>query len=340
MRSFILLAIFGLFFHHSIQAKISFESEVLPILKKNCFQCHEEGRNDRRKPKAGLRLDAAWAILAGSDEGAVIEGGDAKSSELYRRISLPNDDRDLMPPKSRRERKKDKPSRLSAKEIKLVKLWINEGAEFGDWEGNLKGMPKIEETEAATENASGGEPGKPVNNRATTYTSPLEDNYERLAESLPAIEEKAWGSVTEAGARVERLTRDSPLLSVDFRLTATETTDQEIATLSEIAEHIAHLDLSRTNLTDEGLNLLSKMPNLVRLNLSETAAGDNAASLLEKASELRYLNFYSTQLSDEGLRLLEDLPKLESIFLWQSNVTPAGARELEKALQNAKVSFR
>ena len=55
--------------------KIDFEKQIWPILERSCVKCHkapfeENGRTI--KPKAGLRMDGAWAISLGSENGAVM----------------------------------------------------------------------------------------------------------------------------------------------------------------------------------------------------------------------------------------------------------------------------
>ncbi|MDF1851320.1 MAG: hypothetical protein P1U85_10835 [Verrucomicrobiales bacterium] len=298
---------------------VDFESEILPVLEAKCVECHkapyeENGRT--KKPKAGLRLDAAWAILAGSEDGAVLVPKDADKSSLFARVTLPEDDDDFMPPVG-------KADPLTKQEIKSLRKWINEGADFGDWEGNLEGKPKVTKKE---------DEAPPV--------SEVQLTYEKLASKLPKIEEDAWKEVTAAGGRVARLSSQSPLLSVDYRLVKDDATDKSLVPLQSIAPHIAHLDLSQTSISDAGLSVLQQSPNLVRLNLSQTAIGDEAMGNLKGLAELRYLNLYGSQVSDNGLQVLHSLKNLEAVYLWQSKATPAGAKSLEKALPDARIILK
>src|SRR5690606_4482891 len=72
------------------------------------------------KEKAGLRLDKFEHIMRGADAGEVLVSGDEKSSELFRRITLPDSDEEVMPG--------DGKPLLSADEIKIIELWIASGA--------------------------------------------------------------------------------------------------------------------------------------------------------------------------------------------------------------------
>ena len=57
------------------------ESDVLPILTKNCMGCHGGLRKE-----GGLDLRTVPAILAGGESGPAIVAGDVDKSELWRRV--------------------------------------------------------------------------------------------------------------------------------------------------------------------------------------------------------------------------------------------------------------
>lgn len=101
-------------------AEIDFLRDVEPILKRNCFRCHA-GEN----VEAGLRLDLADAIFgaADSDESIVVPGK-AGESLLLARIA-DEEYGDIMPLDG---------EPLSAKDIALLRRWIQAGAEVpSDW---------------------------------------------------------------------------------------------------------------------------------------------------------------------------------------------------------------
>lgn len=298
---------------------VDFEKELLPVFEAKCVDCHkapyeENGRT--KKPKAGLRMDAAWAIQAGSENGSVLKAGDPGKSELFYRVTLPHDDDDFMPPQG-------KADPLTEAEVALFKTWIEEGADFGDWIGNTEGKP------ADTTNSGDKVP-----------VSEIQEVYKRLAGSLPELKEEQWAGVSEAGARVARISKKSPLVSVDFRLSPEKATPEAIGTIAAIAPHVSELDLSKTPVQGDSLSILTETENLTRLNLSQTEIGDDALKHIGQLKELRYLNLYGTKVSDTGLKHLHSLPNLEAVYLWQSKATPKGAKALEKALPEAKVNIK
>ena len=91
-------------------------SPAASVLETHCYECHGSSQQE-----SGLRLDDRGAILAGGESGepAVVPGR-AMASELVRRITLPRDDEDAMPPDGRK--------RLSADEMLLLIDWIHAGA--------------------------------------------------------------------------------------------------------------------------------------------------------------------------------------------------------------------
>ncbi|MEO2015088.1 MAG: PSD1 and planctomycete cytochrome C domain-containing protein [Fuerstiella sp.] len=105
----------------AVQAvEIEFNRDVRPILSNHCFTCHGP---DTATREADLRLDKRAAALQEADSGeSAIVPGNVHASELFRRIT--SDDADeRMPPV-------DGPKQLDAKQIAILKAWIEQGAEY------------------------------------------------------------------------------------------------------------------------------------------------------------------------------------------------------------------
>ena len=100
--------------------KIDFNSQIRPILSAHCFHCHGP---DEKSRKAKLRLDLREEAVRERDELFPIKPGDLKKSEMIRRISLPKDSDDVMPPSEA-----DNP--LKSAQIELLKKWVQQGAPY------------------------------------------------------------------------------------------------------------------------------------------------------------------------------------------------------------------
>lgn len=104
--------------------KIEFNRDIRPILSNNCFLCHGP---DVKHREGGLRLDQREGAIAKLESGHVgIVPNDPNASEIIKRILSQNPD-EQMPPKASGKS-------LTAAEIKTLKQWIEEGAEYqGHW---------------------------------------------------------------------------------------------------------------------------------------------------------------------------------------------------------------
>jgi uncharacterized membrane protein len=112
---------------------VDFEKQVLPILKEKCFKCHQKEHEEDgkvKKPKGGLRLDNAEAIMKGGKEnpGETVVPGKPDASWLLKTTMLPESDDMAMPPEG-------KGDRVTAEEQALIKKWLEAGAKFGSWKG-------------------------------------------------------------------------------------------------------------------------------------------------------------------------------------------------------------
>jgi len=107
-----------------------FTAVIAPMLANKCVACH-----GAQKSKGGLRLDSLAALLAGSDDGAVLLPGDAAQSPLVQRLLLPADSDDHMPPAG-------KPP-LTAAEITVLQWWVAAGAPATNTLNELAPPPEV-----------------------------------------------------------------------------------------------------------------------------------------------------------------------------------------------------
>ncbi len=99
---------------------ISFNFDIRPILSDNCYICHGPDSSSRQ---AGLRLDLReYATMKNGEGRTAVNPGNWKKSELIRRITS-SDPEVMMPPPQMK-------STLDAREIELLKQWIQDGAKW------------------------------------------------------------------------------------------------------------------------------------------------------------------------------------------------------------------
>lgn len=94
-----------------LSAELDFAHQIVPVLSKHCAECHMDGAQ-----KGGFSMNTREAILAGSENGPVVEVGNA--AESYFVDVLVTDEAERMPPKG---------PRLTEQEVDLIRQWIDGG---------------------------------------------------------------------------------------------------------------------------------------------------------------------------------------------------------------------
>jgi len=278
---------------------IDYAKQIRPILADNCYKCH-----NAKKQKGKLRMDTLAFMQKGGKDGKIFTPGDPAKSEMYRRITLPKEDDDVMPPEG---------DLLPKDKIALIKEWIAQGAKFGDWKSD--------------EGAAGA-------GKAEEASAPKEIQLPKVA----AADAGAIEKIRQTGALAMPLAQDTNLVEVDLNLVGDKVENTQLALLTPLDVQMAVLNLARTKVTDDGLKSVEGMTNLRKLHLENTKVGDAGLAHLKGLSNLEYLNLYGTPVTDAGLAQLEGLKNLKSLFLWQTKVTPEGVDKLKKALPQCEIN--
>ena len=261
-----------------------FRARVAPILEKHCVGCH-----GAEKHKAGLRVDTFEHVLRGGEAGKVIKPGNAKDSELFRRITLPATDDEVMP--------SDGKPLLSADEIKIMELWIASGAS------------------ATTPLAEF--PTAPVPRLTKAVHVALAPDWRPLGREIAALEK-------ETGLRlVPRSQVSTDGLILRTASAPRRCDDAALAKLAPIASLIVDAELARTKVTDAGLKTLASWENLRTLDLTRTAITSEGLPAVATLQKLETLNLTGTAVDDRGVAPLRALPALKRIWLYGTKATEA-----------------
>lgn len=279
---------------------------VRPVLQRHCVTCHAPGA-----ARGGLVLDTPEAILKGGDHGPVVTPGRALGSELVRRVWLPAEHPDAMPPRGQRA--------LPAADAGLLRWWVDSGASFEQPLADVEIPPEILPViEARLGPISRGGPTLP----------PV---------TLPPPDPARLEAVRARAVDVRPLADGSPFLQV--RLTGRDTAgdDARVASLAPLAPHVVWLTLADSGITDAAFPAIARMANLTRLDVSRTAATDSGLHALGPLGQLEALNLYGTGITDAGITALAALPRLRRVYLWQTAVTPEGVARLKTAAPKLEV---
>jgi mono/diheme cytochrome c family protein len=92
---------------------VDYVRDIRPILSRKCYSCHGP-----KKQKSGFRLDTVAAAIEGGEAGPAIVPGKSNRSRLIQ-VVTGADEVPAMPPEG---------PRLTAKQIALLRAWIDQGA--------------------------------------------------------------------------------------------------------------------------------------------------------------------------------------------------------------------
>lgn len=116
LASILLLASMNVLNAEERSEKISFMREVLPILKDNCFACH-----DAKNHKGKYDMTSFDTFIKGGSRGEAVIAGKPEESFLWTLTS--GQEEPKMPPK-------EAGTKLTPRQVALLERWIKEGATF------------------------------------------------------------------------------------------------------------------------------------------------------------------------------------------------------------------
>ncbi|RKN82448.1 DUF2231 domain-containing protein [Ulvibacterium marinum] len=279
---------------------------VQPMMDGKCVSCHNPG-----KKKGDLLLTSYSELMKGGENGEVVVVGDAGASELFRRITLPENHDDFMPSEGKRP--------LTDEEVDIIEFWITAGAFPKGYVTKLDSKKEITET---------------------VYTYLGLDKNSIFNQTVDPPNTTLIDSLTDNGFIINRLMRDNYFLDANFSLSERKIARTDLDLLLNLKEQLVWLDLSHSGVTDEHLQKLGQLENLVKLNLSGNVISDNGIQHLSKLAHLESLNLYDTKVSEGLIDLLPKLSRLKSIYLWKTHIGDTLAVRLQEEYKNLTIIYK
>ncbi len=261
-----------------------FGGRVAPIFAARCVTCHGPD-----KIKGKLRLDSYALLTAGGANGPVIAPGNSDTSELYRRITLPIFHDEFMPAEG--------DPALSEDEIKLIALWIDQGASPDVTPDAIEGAPVFDTASL------------PVEVVVPDY-DPVAAAADRaeLANAVVEIQEKFPHILTYVSRNTGDLDLNATMMRGNFG-------DTEFALFEPVLGRIVRADLTATSITDQSAPLLLRMSNTTTLRLNQTTIGENLVLELSNLSSLKSLNLLGITISNDTKTLLTQVENLDHLYM-------------------------
>lgn len=304
-------------------AASEYDARIAPVFSSYCTACHGETRT-----KGGLALNTPASILAGGEDGPVLVPGDAANSDLIRRMRLPLEDRDHMPPDGKRQ--------PNASDVDAIESWIARGAPMpgaappgasgASGDSTSSGSSRVASREAS-HNADGFPPANSAAPRSDSSSHAEGDADSPLsppdAVAIEALRERLVHVAARAQGENE--------LVVDFAAAASTCDDADVEILlTPVLGNICDLSLSRARISDALLPLLSRMPRLERLDLRHTPMTTAGLADFAGHPRLRELVLAQTALSDDAIDALASMPALKRVYLWHSGISSEAVAELKR----------
>ncbi len=265
------------------------------ILENKCISCHNPN-----KTKGGLLMTSLDALLAGGEVGNTILPGNTEESELIRRVHLPMEDEEHMPPEGKQP--------LNEQEIEILERWIALGAS-----DTLRLV-----------HLSSSEPLRGL------ISGLMQPNPKEKWTKMPKVADSTLQRLNSDYATIKRIAGGTDALSINVYKSPVYTAEQ-ITGLKFISENIVQLDVSGLPIGKDEMNFIASCVNLEWLEIDQTSITDTEMEALGLLSKLRTLKIYSTAISDGSIPILNQMSALQEIFLWNTQISADGLKALKVA---------
>ena len=279
-----------------------YEHVVDRIIEDNCLSCHNPN-----KTKGELLMTSLEHILDGGESGNTLVPGQPEESELIRRLRLPLEDEDHMPPEGE--------TPLSNSEIEIIERWIALGA---------SDSLRLEHLES---------------------NDPLAVLIKEMMEPDPL--EKWSGLTVVADSTIKRLSSDYLTITRMANTTNAlrvamykppEYDPISLLNLQPISENIVELDLSGLPIGTKEMNLVAGLRNLEWLEIDGTPITDSDIDTLKVLSKLRLVKVFETQIGNKSIDLLKNWKDLQQLYLWQTNISAEALKSLKNERSNLQIN--
>ena len=279
---------------------------VKPVLEAKCVTCHNAS-----KQKGDLAMHTFEALQKGGKGGPVLESGNLENSELYKRITLPENHEEFMPPEGK--------TPLTEQETQLLAFWIEQGSASDTLTFAQLDVPESIRQFAASQLGF-------VAGTSGTNTNELLDSY--------PLDENLLQELTTKGFQIRELVNGAGVLDVALpeglvTLENSQEWENNLKLLVPLKNQILWLDLGGNAITDNHLQPISEQSSVKKMVLDNTAITDVGIKHLKDLSQLESINLYNNNVTEAILPLLQEMPKLKTVYVWGTDISDKMDTELE-----------
>ena len=270
---------------------------VQPILEKKCVSCHNS-----KKAKGELVMDSRELFIKGGKEGVPWDTTEADLGVMMRRIHMPLEQKEHMPPKGKPQ--------LTDEEVFILNEWVKRGSNFEKKFTNL--LP------SDTLYVIGKE----------TLPSGTEEIFD-----FAAADESEIRKLNNNNRVVSPIATGSPALNATFYNSAAFNISS-VKELSSVNDKIVELNLPKMGVKDEDMQVFRQFKNLRRLNLNFTQVTGKTLEELQSLPNLKMISLSGTSIDYNNLRKLHSFPKLKTVYIWNTPAATTNLKDLEEKNKN------
>lgn len=271
-----------------------YEDVVYRILDEKCVSCH-----NTNKQKGELLMTSFDKLLQGGEHGPILVAGKPEESEMIKRVHLPMEDEEHMPPEGK--------SPLEANEIAIIEEWIALGA------SNTVRYNELPKSERLTD---------------LIAAMMVPDASAKWAK-LPKVADSTMKNLASDYLSISRVSSNSQALSVVF-FRPLEYDLKTIIDLKRVAQNIVELDLSGLPIGMREIEAIATFTNLERLELDKTPITDSEVQKLSSLKQLNLLKIYDTGITEQSVPVFSKLPNLKNLYLYKTKVSENAVASLKK----------
>jgi uncharacterized membrane protein len=277
---------------------------IQPILESKCISCHNPS-----KKEGGLILTTHKELLAGGDNGSILNSKSPLESELLNRVTLPKEHRKFMPPRG---------ASLTFGEIQIIEWWMKNGADSISKFSTVNDLDK-----------------RLINTLIRDFDLDFnpKPHYEKVI--VDKLSSETVLELEKNGFVIDFMGENSNMISVTFKGNMTST--EQISKLLLAKEQITWLNVSNCNLNNSHLNTIGRLTNLTRLNAHSNAITDEGAEELKTLQNINSINLYNTKISNKGLINIAELKTLKKLYVWKTTITPSEISDISQKHPNLEI---
>lgn len=265
-----------------------FAAAIEPILETKCYSCH-----NAQKAKGKLVLTSLESIAKGGKNGAIWKPGDAAHSHIIKRLLLPVESKEHMPPKDK--------AQLTADEIQFITVWIESGANTSHQ------LKQLEEKDT-------------LKKLASSIISRYQQGQPSSVYHFAFASQEKIGKLSIPNRSVFQIATTEPAIQADFYLRQSFE-KKYLDELIEVKEQLVALNLSGMPVVDADLKTIARFDNLEKLNLNNTEVTGSSLNDLRDLKKLRSISLSGTQVNSASAEVLGSFKNLREVYLWNTAVS-------------------